>query len=133
VTARVQLVTASFSLGREKCETIVYLELHQSIALEKLGYDVGSIKVCLGYFEILLGMLCLYVNWLYFFVFIFVWKTGTELLYLFSNVYGKVWEFNERGGGYAAPLVFVLLLLYAKTFAKPHPVRPPWEGNPRLR
>ena len=100
-------------------EKKIYLELYQSIALDKLGYDLETIKVFIGYFEILLGILCLSSNWLYFFVFIFFWKTGTEFLYILSNVYGKVWEFNERGGGYVAPLVFVLLLMYSKNFAKP--------------
>jgi hypothetical protein len=100
-------------------EKKIYLELYQSIALDKLGYDLVTIKVFIGYFEMILGILCLYSKWLYFFVFIFFWKTGTEFLYIISNVYGKVWEFNERGGGYVAPLAFVLILIHSKNLAKP--------------
>jgi hypothetical protein len=98
----------------------IYVELYQSIGLDTLGYEVTTIKSVIGYCEIGLGILCLYAKGLYFFVFIFVWKTATEVLYLTSHVYGKEWEFIERGGSYMAPLVFILLLLYAKHLSEPH-------------
>jgi hypothetical protein len=97
----------------------IYVELYQSIGLDRLGYDVATIKVWIGHFEIGLGILCLYVKRLSFFVFIFLWKTATEFLYLTGHVYGKGWEFVERGGSYVAPVVFILLLLYAKHLSEP--------------
>ena len=99
-------------------EKKLYVELYESVALDKIGYDIETVKVLIGYFEVILGILCLYMKGLYFFVFIFFWKIGTESLYLLSDVYGKVWEFNERGGAYIAPLVFILLLMCSKNVSK---------------
>jgi len=67
-------------------EKKIYMELYQSIALHKLGYDVETIKALIGYFEIMLGILCQYVKSLYFFVFIFFWKIGAEFLYIPSHI-----------------------------------------------
>ena len=79
-------------------EKKLYVELYESVALDKIGYDIETVKVLIGYFEIVLGLSCLYMKGLYFFVFIFFWKIGTESLYLLSHVYGEVWEFIPNCG-----------------------------------
>jgi hypothetical protein len=36
-----------------------------------------------------------------------VWKLGTEGLYVPAQAYGAWWEVLERGGSYAAPLLWI--------------------------
>jgi hypothetical protein len=57
--------------------------------------------------EIVLGVLCVVVTSTAFFLFVFVWKLGTELLYVPAQAYGAWWEVIERGGSYAAPLLWI--------------------------
>jgi hypothetical protein len=61
----------------------------------------------MGAFEMLLGLLCLGVPFSAFFLFVYVWKLGTELLYVPAQAYGAWWEVIERGSSYAAPLLWI--------------------------
>jgi hypothetical protein len=66
-----------------------------------------TLSATIGGFEMLLGVLCLVAMWPAFFVFVWAWKLGTEGLYLPAQAYGAWWEVLERGGSYAAPLLWI--------------------------
>jgi hypothetical protein len=55
----------------------------------------------------LLGVLCLEVRFAVFFAFVCVWKLATELLHVPAQAFGAWWEVMERGGSYAAPLLWI--------------------------
>jgi hypothetical protein len=55
----------------------------------------------------LLGVLCLWVNAVPFFLFVCAWKLGTEGLFVPAHTSGAWWEVMERGGSYAAPLLWM--------------------------
>jgi hypothetical protein len=74
-----------------------------------LAYDFFRFvrRPLIGGCEMLLGVLCMAVTSTAFFLFVFFWKLGTELLYVPAQAYGAWWEVIERGSSYAAPLVWV--------------------------
>ena len=72
-----------------------------------LGVPLPLLSAWIGAFEMLLGLLCLGAPFPAFFLFVFVWKLGTELLYVPAQAYGAWWEVLERGSNYAAPLLWI--------------------------
>jgi hypothetical protein len=70
--------------------------------------EAGRLVSAVGWFEIVLGVLVLVRPVPLLLRFAFVWKIGTELLRPLAGE--PLWEFVERGGSYAAPL----LLLYVR-------------------
>jgi hypothetical protein len=65
-----------------------------------------ALSAVIGGCEMLLGVLCLMVTSTAFFLVIFLWKLGSELLYVPAQAYGAWWEVIERGSSYAAPLAW---------------------------
>jgi hypothetical protein len=57
--------------------------------------------------EILLGLLCLTMTSTVFFLFVCLWKLGTEWLHVPAQAFGAWWEVIERGSSYAAPLLWI--------------------------
>jgi hypothetical protein len=47
-----------------------------------------TLSAMIGGLEIVLGVLCVVVTSTAFFLFVFVWKLGTELLYVPAQAYG---------------------------------------------
>ena len=71
------------------------------------GVPLPTVSAALGGFEMLLGLCCLVAQGTPFFLFVLVWKLGTELLYVPAQAYGAWWEIIERGSSYAAPLLWI--------------------------
>jgi hypothetical protein len=66
-----------------------------------------TLSAAIGGFELLLGVLCFMAMWPAFFLFVCVWKLGTEFLHVPAQAYGAWWEVLERGGSYAATLSWI--------------------------
>jgi hypothetical protein len=77
------------------------------LGLDPAGPGAVPLLHLVGWFEMALGaaVLAAPVNALL--LFVFLWKTGTEALRI--PVGEPIWEFIERGGAYAAPLLLILL------------------------
>jgi hypothetical protein len=73
------------------------------------GLPFGGILIvpAAGWFDIALGIAVLAYPASWLLALIAVWKVACELLYPFSGA--PVWEFVERGGSYAAPLLLLTL------------------------
>ncbi len=69
----------------------------------------ASIAPALGWIEMVVAVLVLFVPSVGLLVAIAVWKIATEALYPISGT--PIWEFLERAGSYAAPLALALLSL----------------------
>lgn len=80
---------------------------YEAAGLGGIGVLLPTLSAVIGGFEILLGVLCLGVYCTAFFLFICVWKLGTEFLYVPAMAYGAWWEVIERGSSYAAPLLWI--------------------------
>lgn len=93
-------------------EKKIFITLYKSIGVPEDTLQI--FKLYVGYFEILLGILCLFVENIYFVLFIFLWKVLTEGIYFIAPVKGGYFEFMERGGSYTAPLAMIFLLLWLK-------------------
>jgi hypothetical protein len=82
------------------------LRFYEMAGLAALGIPLPTLRAVIGGCEMLLGVLCLGVTSTTFFLFIFLWKLGSELLYVPAQAYGAWWEVIERGSSYAAPLAW---------------------------
>lgn len=85
-------------------------QLHQMYAaagLGSVGVPLPTVSAWIGGGEMLLGVLCLGVNAMPFFLLVCVWKLGSEWLFVPTQAYGAWWEVIERGGSYAAPLLWI--------------------------
>jgi hypothetical protein len=80
---------------------------YEAAGLGVFGIPLPTLSAVIGGFEMLLGVLCLEVNVTAFFIFVCVWKLGTEFLYVPAQAYGAWWEVLERGGSYATPLLWI--------------------------
>jgi hypothetical protein len=80
------------------------LQLYQAVGIGGFGVPLPTFRAWIGGFEMLLGVCCLRAQGVAFFLFVFLWKLGTELLYVPAQAYGAWWEVLERGSSYAAPL-----------------------------
>ena len=83
------------------------LGLYEAAGLGGLGLPLPTLRAAIGGFEMLLGGLCLVATWPAFFLFVCAWKLGTEGLHVPAQAYGAWWEVLERGGSYAAPLLWI--------------------------
>jgi hypothetical protein len=83
------------------------LRFYAMAGLDLFGVPLPTLSAVIGGCEMLLGVLCLAVTSPAFFLFVFVWKLGTELLHVPAQTYGAWWEVMERGGSYAAPLLWI--------------------------
>jgi hypothetical protein len=66
-----------------------------------------STSAAIGGFEMVPGALCVQATWPAFFLGVCAWKLGTEGLDVPAQAYGAWWEGLERGGSYAAPLLWI--------------------------
>jgi hypothetical protein len=83
------------------------LRFYDAAGFGGLGLLLPTLSAAIGGFEMLLGVLCLQATWPAFFLFVCAWKLGTEFLYVPAQAYGAWWEVLERGGSYAAPLLWI--------------------------
>jgi hypothetical protein len=83
------------------------LRFYDAAGLGVLGLPLSTLSAAIGGFEMLLGVLCLQATWPALFVFVCVWKLGTEFLHVPAQAYGAWWEVLERGSSYAAPLLWL--------------------------
>jgi hypothetical protein len=108
-----RIIMASMLIGHGGYGLVMHkqnlVQFYEAAGFGISGMPMAAFSAAVGAFEILLGLLCLVVKWTPFFIFVFVWKLGTEFLYVPAHAYGAGWEMLERGGGYAAPLLWVVL------------------------
>lgn len=78
-----------------------------AVGLHALPFGSMPLVPAIGWFEIALGFAVLAWPFAGLLVFIALWKIGCELLYPISGA--PFWEFVERGGSYAAPLLLLAL------------------------
>jgi hypothetical protein len=83
------------------------LRFYDMAGFDTFGVPLPTVSAVIGGCEMLLGVLCLVVTSTAFFLFICLWKLGSELLYVPAQAYGAWWEVIERGSSYAAPLVWI--------------------------
>ena len=83
------------------------IHFYDAAGLGILSVPLSLLSAWIGAFEMLLGLLCLGVPFSAFFLWVCVWKLGTELLYVPAQAYGAWWEVIERGSSYAAPLLWI--------------------------
>jgi hypothetical protein len=81
--------------------------MYEAAGFGVFGLPLPTLSAVIGGFEMILGALCLRVNVVSFFIFVCVWKLGTEFLFVPAHAYGAWWEIMERGGSYAAPLLWI--------------------------
>ena len=83
------------------------LRFYDAAGFSSFGVSLPTLSAVIGGCEILLGVLCLVVTSTAFFLFVFLWKLGSELLFVSVQAYGAWWEVIERGSSYAAPLAWI--------------------------
>jgi hypothetical protein len=83
------------------------LRFYEAAGFGGFGVPLPGVSVVIGGFEMLLGVLCLQATWPAFFLGVCAWKLGTEFLHVPAQAYGAWWEVLERGGSYAAPLLWL--------------------------
>jgi hypothetical protein len=83
------------------------LRFYDAAGFGVFGVPLPTLSAAIGGFELLLGVLCFMAMWPAFFLFVCVWKLGTEFLHVPAQAYGAWWEVLERGGSYAAPLLWL--------------------------
>jgi hypothetical protein len=89
------------------------LWFYDAAGFRSFGVPLPTLSAVIGGCEMLLGVLCLVVTSTAFFLFIFLWKLGSELLYVPAQAYGAWWEVIERGSSYAAPLAWIGFLPFS--------------------
>jgi hypothetical protein len=90
------------------------LGFYQAAGFGSLGLPLETIRAGIGFVEIGLGVAALFATRPSFFVFIFAWKLGSELLYPVAGADLACWEVVERGGSYVAPMAAYCVLMYLK-------------------
>jgi hypothetical protein len=83
------------------------LGFYEAAGFGVTGVPLPTVSALIGGFEMLLGGWCLAALRPAFFLFVCAWKLGTEFLYVPAQAYGAWWEVLERGGSYAAPLLWL--------------------------
>jgi hypothetical protein len=64
------------------------LRFYETAGFGVFGVPLPTLSAMIGGLEIVLGVLCVVVTSTAFFLFVFVWKLGTELLYVPAQAYG---------------------------------------------
>jgi hypothetical protein len=90
------------------------IHLYEAAGFGVFGIPLPTLSAVIGGVEMLLGVLCVGVSWVPFFLFVCAWKLGTELLYVPAQAYGAWWEVLERGSSYAAPLLWIAMHTFDK-------------------
>ncbi len=96
----------------------VFVHTRWTAHLEALGVSHASALAVLhaaGWFELVLGVAVLVAPLTPLLVVAGLWKIGTEALRIPAGE--PIWEFIERGGAYAAPLLLILLQRWPRTRA----------------
>jgi hypothetical protein len=83
------------------------LRFYEAAGFGVFAIPLPALSAAIGGVEMGLGMLCLQATRPAFFVFVCAWKLGTEFLHVPAEAYGAWWEVLERGGSYAAPLLWI--------------------------
>jgi hypothetical protein len=83
------------------------LRFYAAAGLGVFSIPLPTLSAAIGGFDMLLGGLCLQATRPVFFLFVCAWKLGTEFLHVPAQAYGAWWEVLERGGSYAAPLLWI--------------------------
>jgi hypothetical protein len=83
------------------------LRFYEAAGVGSFGVPLPMLSAVIGGCEMLLGILCVVVTSTAFFLFVFLWKLGSEWLYVLAQAYGAWWEVIERGSSYAAPLAWI--------------------------
>lgn len=73
------------------------------------GTAAPVLRMWIGLAEMCLAPLCLVMTHAWFFVGVFAWKLLSELLHVPAHAYGAWFEVIERGGSYAAPLLWLAM------------------------
>jgi hypothetical protein len=104
-------IMASMLIGHGSFGLVVgkqnLLRFYDMAGFDTFGVPLPTLSAVIGGCEMLLGVLCLAVTSTAFFLFVCVWKLGSELLHVPAQAYGAWWEVIERGSSYAAPLVWI--------------------------
>jgi len=88
------------------------LGFYQAAGFGTLGLPLETIRAGIGFFEIGLGVAALFASRPAFFLFVFAWKLGSEILYVVAGANLACWEVIERGGSYVAPLAAFCVFLF---------------------
>jgi hypothetical protein len=83
------------------------LRFYEMAGFGVFGVPFPTVSAVIGGCEMLLGVLCVAVTSTAFFLLVFLWKLGSEFLYVPAQAYGAWWEVIERGSSYAAPLAWI--------------------------
>jgi hypothetical protein len=95
----------------------VLAQHYGAVGLHALPFGSMPLVPAIGWFEIALGCAVLVWPAAGLLLFIAVWKIACELLYPISGA--PFWEFVERGGSYAAPLLLLVLASYRRRAKTP--------------
>lgn len=90
---------------------------YAAVGIHALPFGTAPLVPAVGWFEIALG--CAVLAWpaAGLLLFIAIWKVACELLYPITGA--PFWEFIERGGSYAAPLLLLALASLASRARTP--------------
>jgi hypothetical protein len=80
---------------------------YAAVGIHSFPWGSAPLVPAVGWFEISLGLAVLVWPVAGLLIFIALWKVACELLYPISGA--PYWEFIERGGSYAAPLLLLIL------------------------
>lgn len=102
--------TAALLIGHGGFGAFMHKDWHGYFDVLGIGAATAaslSLTAAIGWFEIALGLAVLVRPAAWLLVFVLAWKIGTELLRPLAGE--PFWEFVERGGSYAAPLLLLLI------------------------
>jgi hypothetical protein len=107
----IQAIMASMLIGHGGLGLVMgkpnLLQLYAAVGLGGFSVPLPTVRAVVGGVEMLLGVCCLAVKSVAFFLGVCLWKLSTEGLYVPAQAYGAWWEVLERGSSYAAPLVWI--------------------------
>jgi hypothetical protein len=86
------------------------LGFYEAAGLGTFGLPLETFRAGIGFFEIALGVAAVFCTRPGFFLFVFAWKLGFELLHPVAHAPLACWEVIERGGSYVAPLALLCLM-----------------------
>ena len=96
----------------------ILVQHYAAAGLGAIGTPLPALSAAIGGFEMCLGVLCLAVDWTPFFIFVFAWKITTEFLHVPAHAVGAGWEWIERAGSYASPLLWIALNAFKRKCTK---------------
>ena len=116
-----RIIIASMLIGHGCFGAVVgkpnLIGFYKASGFESFGLPLTELSMYIGLFEIGLGIVSLFVNWVPFFFFVMTWKLATEGLYVPAKAYGAWWEVIERGSSYfAAGMMATMITFQLKHF-----------------